>query len=252
MTDAAERLFDVRLGPSVPGAGWLLRVQRGDPWTDDERTRWLELLRDGFVHLAAVGGLCGRDGDPLAPAFGGDVEIWEDDGWIEWRLGWMSVDAASASLLLNLCDWATLEIAPALAVEVLAPGLRAGAEPPDRPLPGRATRLGFAVDEGEASGEGISIQVECAETLTGRHVGQMSHLVQPWLTAVFRGGFALPTLPVGDSEVRPADPPIVVVDDLYCWNFELFAARYEAVDVLLNCLERVHRTVCPIRRVTVE
>jgi hypothetical protein len=251
MTEDTERVFEVRIGSSPRTNEWILSVLPLDPWTDAQRRDWMTLIQDAFIHLAVVGGLCGQYGNPLAEAFGGEVEVWEVDDCVEWRFGELSVDPASVSLLLNLCEWATLNIAPAVMVEVLVP-FSLTDEPEDRPLPQRCARLSFPVEETGQGGEGLSIQFESVDRLTGPHVSLISGLLQPWQTALFREGFALPTLPAGESEVRPSDPPIVVVDDLWSWNFEVFSARYEAVDVFLNCLERVHHTICRIKTVAVE
>jgi len=45
---------------------------------------------------------------------------------------------------------------------------------------------------------------------------------------------------------------LVIVGDLWCADFEVFTARYNAVDVYLNCLERVNHTICGIRCVSIE
>ena len=136
-------------------------------------------------------------------------------------------------------------------VEVLVPFALTD-ESEDRPLPERCARLSFPVEEAGHGGEGLSIQVELVEKLTGPHVSVISGLLRPWQTAVLREGFALTTLPAGESEVRPADPPMVIVDDQWSMNFDVFFARYEAVDVFLNCLERIHHTVCRVKTVAIE
>ncbi|WP_143177277.1 hypothetical protein [Cystobacter ferrugineus] len=212
----------------------------------------MALIQDGFIHLAVVGGLCGERGSPLAPGFSGDVELWEVDDWIEWRFGVLDIDSRSASLLLNLCEWGAFNIAPALQVEVQAEGLTLAEEPAGRPLPQRASQLSFEVDERDQRDVYSSIQVEFVHKLSGAQIIQISHLLQPWHTALFRWGFSLPALAPGSSVVRPEDPPIVIAGDLWCWNFETFTARYEAFDVFLNCLERIHHTLCPVRAVAID
>ena len=251
-SDSTERLFGVRLGSHPRPGEWTLRVRPLEPWTEHERARWAELIQDGFIHLAAVGGLCGEQGSPLAPGFSGDVELWEVDDWLEWRFGVLAIDSKSASLLLNLCEWGTFNIAPASQVEVQAEGLTLAEEPAGRPLPQRAPRLSFAVDERDQRDLYSSIQVEFFHTLSGAQINQILHILKPWYSALLRWGFAFPVLAPGLSVVRPDDPPIVIADDLWCWNFETFTARYEAFDVFLNCLERIHNTLCRVKAVTID
>jgi len=251
MTEDTERVFAVRLGFNPQLNAWTLRVLPLEAWTDDQRADWVALVQDAFIHLAVVGGLCGQHGDPSASAFAGEVEVWEVDDCVEWRFGVLRIDPASVSLLLNLCEWATLNIAPAVMVEVLVP-FPLTDEAEDRPLPQRCARLSFPVEEAGQEGERLSIQIELVEKLTGPHVSLISGLVRPWQLAVLREGFALTTLPAGESEVRLADPPMVIVDDQWSMNFEVFFARYEAVDVFLNCLERIHQTVCRVKTVSIE
>lgn len=250
--DDTSRLFEVRLGPHPSAGEWVLRVHQLDPWTEHQREGWMDLIQQSFTSLASAGGLCGQQGHPLAPALVGHVEWREVDDWMEWRFGVLAIDPRSASLLLNLCEWGTFNIAPISEVELLIGGLSLAQEPPDRPLPQRAARLSFALQENVRDGQYSSIEVEFARRLTEPDIQQISHDLRPWHHALFRWGFALSNLAPGASEVRLDQPPVVIVDDLWCWNFEMFVARDEAIDVLLNCLERIHHTICPVKTVAVE
>lgn len=247
-----ERLFEARLGPDQHPGHWTLRVRQLEPWTEEQRDAWVAHIQDSFVHLAVVAGLRGGETDPRAPVFGGDVEMWEVDDWIEWRFGAIDIDPGSVTLLLNICEWGTFRIAPAVEVEVLAYGLSTGPEQPERPMPRRLSRLSFVTEEPGQTGEGLSIQIQLGRLPSGADVTRISHLLKPWYTALLRWGFALPALPTGMSEVRAASPPLVVAEDLWCYDFEVFAARYEAIDVLLNCLEWIHRSICPVKSVAIE
>jgi hypothetical protein len=188
----------------------------------------------------------------LVNAFNGDVEVWDLDGALEWRLGVLRVDDASSTLILNLCEWATLNVGPAATVVLQAPNGDFTLESKGRTLPGRYLELGFPVEETDVSGPGLSIQVEFESKLDGISVGSISRMLMPWLSSLVQGGFAPLDLPAWQSEVRPATPPIIVIDNLWCWRFDKFNARYEAVDVFLNCLERVHCSTLRINSVVVE
>ena len=248
----ADRLFATLIGPSLCPSEWLLRVHPLAPWTDRQRAEWLGLIAEGFIRLAAVGGLCGERGSPTAMGFAGDVDVYDVDGAMEWQFGRLAVDPGAASLLLNLCDWGALHIAPAAAVEVLGHALPAGPEPQDRPLPRRTARLSFALDESGPAGEDAAIQAEFVREPNSAEAEQIRRLLRPWYNALLRWGFALPSLPTGSSEVLPADPPLLVVGELWCYRFERFVARHEAIEVFLNCLERIHHVVCPVRCVAIE
>lgn len=252
MNEDTDRLFEVRLGPSPGPGAWSLRVLPLEPWTEQQRDAWLATIAEAFLDLAAVGGLCGAQGDPLAESFTEGVEIVAIDDAIEWRFVAPGVDTGCASLLLNLCDWAALHVAPAALVEVRGEGLKSGAEPSMRPLPERASRLGFVVEESGQTGESLIVHTEFKRDLRATDIDRISHLLLPWYTALLRGGFAHPALATGASEVRLAAPPLVIVGDLWCADFEVFTARYNAVDVYLNCLARVNHTICGIHCVSIE
>ncbi|MBK9259439.1 MAG: hypothetical protein IPM54_06330 [Polyangiaceae bacterium] len=254
LTAEAERgrLFDVRFGPEPLAGQWTLRVRQIDMWTQEQRDAWVAHIQGAFVHLAVVSGLSGGTADPRVSVFREDLEVWEVGDWLEWRFRGMNIDLGAASLLLNLCEWATFNIAPAVEVEVLAWGLAFGPEPANRPLPRRRARLSFPTVEQGQVGRELSIQVEFARRLDGNDVARVSRFLQPWYTALVRWGFALPNFGTGMSDVHPCSPPLVVVEDLYCYDFDVFTARYEAVDVMLNCLDWIHHSVCPVRAVAIE
>jgi hypothetical protein len=223
-----------------------------DSWNESEQGQWLALIEGAFINLATVGGICGADGNPELSGSADTVETEFGDEHIEWHFGQMSIDSGAISLLANLCEWGAMRIAPATTIEIVPGRYTMNAEPTERPLPEQLRVASFAVELHEQENESIQLQAQFHSALTAKHISQINHLLKPWHHAVFSGGFALTQLPIEQSEVRLGDPPLTIVDNLWCWNFEKYLARPESTNVLVNILERVHRTVCPISLLTAE
>ena len=250
MNNECERDFLLEIGPPSSAGEWLLRVAALEEFSDEEQERWMQLIEEAFINLATVGGLCGLEGNPESSGAAEVVEVQAGTAELEWKLGKMAIDSCSVSLLANLCEWAAYEIAPISLVQIIPGSNDQRLESADRPLPRQSKHLSFDIELAEFENDALQLQVEFETPLSGKQISHISHLLKPWHCAVFSRGFALTHLPIELCEVRAGDPPLTIVDNLWCWNFDMFVARKEAVHVLANILERIHRQVSPVALLT--
>jgi hypothetical protein len=233
---ASQDVLDVRLSFAAPGSAEQLSTM----------SLFLKEVFD-FLRCGAAGG----DGvDPAAVSLTPAPPVM-DPGGVHFALSQVRLASASMSCLLNMLEWGHHHIAPLLGVSVswapanLLPDplalLFPSAWPASYPL------------EIEDLERRFTIAVELDRPHTEEEIERIEVAsIAAWATGLNRGAY-------GNEHLRPAECALLLTEDAveilpngFVWFVDALRCDDAALDGLTNALERMHRTIAVIRRVTIE
>jgi hypothetical protein len=216
---------------------------------DDQRQACVAQVFADLAGLGACGALSGKHLDPVLSSLVRRAPTLSDRG-ITQVFEKVRVDPGLFRCLLNVLEWAHDSVAPFSTVRVSWADLARLPSPGSLPFPARWPLLTYELRMDELDRR-FDIEIEFREPQPDEMVLRVNQQLGLWATAVNRGAYA------GEG-MRPSDSCIFLTDDVMdtseksiVWYIDALRAHDAAIEGALNALERIHRTVAPLRMVTV-
>lgn len=218
------------------------------PIDDDAQLTVSEAMM-AFAKLSASGALAGQSYDP-----GESGAILEDSQIspqrCQWIFGAVRIDPSSVCIVLNIIHYIYLQQVPVATARIAWPAIARLKNPMAVQFPQRWPGLSFQLEIGELLDD-IDFAVEFAEPLNDEKSKSVVDAMSVWLLATHRGAYA-------DDAFNPAKTAVFLGPDVMevsphrvIWFIEVMRCHEDALEGLVNLLERVHQRLARISRVEI-
>lgn len=202
-----------------------------------------------FAKLGASGALAGDRYDP-----GKSITLLEDSEMTPQRCQWVfravHIDPSSVCIVLNMIHYIYLQHVPVATARIAWPAIAQLKDPMAVQFPQRWPGLSFPLEIGELLDD-IDFAVEFAEPQSDEISKSVVDAMSVWLLASHRGAYA-------DDAFSPARTAVFLGPDVMevsshkvVWFIEIMRCHEDALEGLVNLLERVHQRLARIGRVEI-
>jgi hypothetical protein len=216
---------------------------------DDDAQLTVSDVMTTFAKLGASGALAGDKYDP-----GASITTLEHSEVMPQRSLWVfravHIDPASVCIVLNMIHYIYLQHVPVATARIAWSEIAQLEDPLAIQFPQRWRRLSFPLEFGELLDD-IEFAVEFAEPQSDEISESVVDAMSVWLLATHRGAYA-------DDAFNPAKTAVFLGPDVMevsshgvVWFIEIMRCHEDALEGLVNLLERVHQRLVRIRQVEI-
>ena len=243
-----RRPFKVDLDKSSPPGQLRVELSFARLAVEGERKNVGFTLAD-FAGLGGSGALGGGALDPATTSIRtGPATISEHDA--AQVFADVCLSSASLTCLLNMMEWLHHRVLPLTAVRVSWDRIAELKDPLAVQFPPPWPRLGYDLELDDLE-ESFDIAVEFEAKKPPDLVEKIDEQLGLWYTAVNRGAYGNEALAPADNAMYYTSDAVELAEDGITWFVDVFACDDSALVGLENALERVHRTIAPLRKVTI-
>ena len=162
----------------------------------------------------------------------------------------MTLPVEALTCLLNMLEWLHHHEAPILEVQLawdtaVLPTIASATT-----FPAAWPKLGFALDIDGACEQRFDIEVQFRERQSVEYLDRVLHEVGAWFTAVNRGAYGDAAIPPASCCLELTGEAVELTTESMVVYIDRFRANDSAVDGLANVIERVHRKLIAVARVS--
>jgi hypothetical protein len=249
MSPQMQRPFPIVLTRDGPRGVLDLRLIFGDPLTESDTAGWQDVLKT-FIDAAQCGALSGAG---IAPSNSGCLieHRWISGQQAGLRLGQTALDSNAYRVLLNLCHWGHHNVSALQQLELDWERLPELTDTDGTTYPAAWPRLSFQLQQYSLEGQTIAIDIELLQPQPADRREQINDYIGYWFKAANWSGYADEHYPPPQSTVIIAPDPMITTALDISWYIETYRCSAQMFDGLINCLEKISRTLAPIRQVTI-
>jgi hypothetical protein len=240
-----RRPFVTRYSADAPPGALSATIRFKSPLSD-EGAEIADAARDKFSDLANAGALCGEGLQPDQSEIRSSRTLFPNAQTAIWSFADARIDPGSLTVLVNFVEYIHTKFVPVTDLEVKWAQIARLTDPSrdDFPQAHQPVSFDFTYDDALSS---FDIVVEFHEPQPIERVEEIEGIVGAWFSGANLGGYGDDSSAPAITSIKFAPDVSTVSEDSIVWYIDRFACTRQAIDGLVNVVEKVHRRHARVR-----
>lgn len=216
----------------------------------EEQLRLVPIVLSEFGGLAVSGALSGDQIDPATSSLIAEPAFCTAESLTQ-IFRQVRIDAAALTCLLNTLEWTHHHVLPLSAVHISWAQIQNTLQRSTQNFPKQWQPPGYRFDISDEIDRRFNIEIEFDEKQSLELAERVNSHLGMWFTGINRGAYADNTVAPRDSLVFLTDDAVDTHEDGIVWFIDRLRANDAALDGFSNSVEKIHKTITRLRKVTI-